>query len=470
MLCLAGGALTMASCADDDLSGMKFDNGVYNTQLEAPSADDIKITQSADGMTQVISWPVVMGAGGYHAILSNADNGKVLTDTIVDGVSFATDNEEDTHYQLQLSVCENKAHNNSASGTVTKAYDTFTVTYATIPSGTDLYEYFTQNPAPEQSKTEMIYYALEPGGEYTMSQSLDFGNHQVTLRATSSEKASVKIAKDAHFVTCAPLALKHLNIDASETFSPLISLSKTPDEGLKGATGTGDYYNIMGTINLTNCNITGVNNNLIYDEDTKYCVETFLINNCVIKTTYTDAKTVSAMIYFKKGFANTLQIKNSTIWNAGNSDPKYFIQYENNARCSRAGYSSNIVNIQSSTFYNVAKTGQWANYKGFGGQKTTFITVTSNIFVDCGNKEIVKRIMVQREPSSFGGVSFGNNTYMFNGEFESTGGVVDKYDVSGTAIEEDPGFKDAANGDFTISGATQIARKTGDPRWIPEAE
>ena len=190
--------------------------------------------------------------------------------------------------------------------------------------------------------------------------------------------------------------------------------------------------------------------------------------------TYTEAKPVSAVIYFKKGFANTLQIKNSTIWNAGSADPKYFVAYENNARCTRAGYSSNVVNIQNSTFYNVAKNEQMANYRGLGGQKTTFITISNNIFVDCGNKQVVKRFLVQREPDSYGGVTFGNNTYMFNGEFESKGGIVpgDKqaYDQSGTAIEEDPGFKDAANGDFTISGATQIARKTGDPRWIPEAE
>jgi hypothetical protein len=41
------------------------------------------------------------------------------------------------------------------------------------------------------------------------------------------------------------------------------------------------------------------------------------------------------------------------------------------------------------------------------------------------------------------------------------------YDESGTIIEEDPMFADPSNGDFTISGATQVARQTGDPRWLP---
>ncbi|HRN15914.1 MAG TPA: DUF5123 domain-containing protein [Xylanibacter oryzae] len=34
-------------------------------------------------------------------------------------------------------------------------------------------------------------------------------------------------------------------------------------------------------------------------------------------------------------------------------------------------------------------------------------------------------------------------------------------------MKEDPGFKDAANGDFTISGSKQATLGTGDPRWLP---
>ena len=41
------------------------------------------------------------------------------------------------------------------------------------------------------------------------------------------------------------------------------------------------------------------------------------------------------------------------------------------------------------------------------------------------------------------------------------------YDQSGTVIEEDPQFANPAVGDFHISGATQLARRTGDPRWLP---
>ena len=43
---LAAGVLLFASCAQDGFDEESFDSGVYNTQLEAPSTDDIQITQA----------------------------------------------------------------------------------------------------------------------------------------------------------------------------------------------------------------------------------------------------------------------------------------------------------------------------------------------------------------------------------------------------------------------------------------
>lgn len=471
IMCLAGGALTMASCAQDGFDDESFDSGVRNAQLEAPSVDDIKITPSTDGSMQTISWPVVYGAGGYHAILKNMDNEEIVKDTIIDGISFATPRDEDTNYQLSFAVLDNDKLNNKGTEAVNKLFNTFTPTFQTIPDGTDLSAYFTANPVPDNAKSEMLCYDLEAGGNYTMSESVDFGNKQVTLRtASSTNHAKLTYTGKVSLKTGSILTIKYLDIDASQSDNPMISLSETPDESIKGATGKGDYYNIQGAITLNGCNITGVNNNLVYDGNVKYCLETMLINNCVIKLTSSAATNVTgnAIVYFKAGYANTLNVTNSTIWNAGDADAKYFVQYNNSGRADRAGYEKQYIIFQNSTFYNVAKDGQWANYSGFNGQKYSVFTVTKNIFVNCGNKQVPRRIMGGRSDSSYpaGQVNFASNTYMFNGEFESVAGIVDPYDMSGTAIEEDPGFKDAANGDFTISGATQLDRQTGDPRWI----
>lgn len=466
IMCLAGGALTMASCVQDDLTGDKFDSGVSNTQLQAPSADDITITPSSDGSVQVIAWPVVEGAGGYHAVLTNTDNGEVIKDTLIDNITFATARTEDTNYQLSLAVLENKEKNNAGSEAVNKIFNTFTPSYQTIPQG-DLSEYFANNPVPDNATTEMLCYDLEPGGQYTMSSTVDFGNKQVTLRSTSATNhAKIQIAGEkVSFKTGTLFTLKNLDIDASQNLNPLISLSDA-DESIKG---TGDYYVVRGALTINGCKIEGVKNNLIYDNDIKYCYESVVINNSIVHLTLSADTNVSgnAVIYFKGGFANTLQVSNTTMWNTGDADAKYFVQYNNNGRATRAGYANSLVNYTNCTFYNIAKAGQWANYNGFSGQKCSYFTVMNNIFVDCGNKQVARRILAQRGPSAYGSVQFGYNTYMFDGAFESEGGIVASYDESGTAMEENPGFKDAASGDFTVSGAAQIANKTGDPRWLP---
>lgn len=37
-------------------------------------------------------------------------------------------------------------------------------------------------------------------------------------------------------------------------------------------------------------------------------------------------------------------------------------------------------------------------------------------------------------------------------------------------LDTDPGFINAANGDFTVTGASQLEKRTGDPRWLPLVE
>lgn len=42
-----------------------------------------------------------------------------------------------------------------------------------------------------------------------------------------------------------------------------------------------------------------------------------------------------------------------------------------------------------------------------------------------------------------------------------------KFKYKELEVLSDPQFANPAAGDFHISGATQVARKTGDPRWLP---
>ena len=138
----AVGALLLSSCAQDGFDDEKYDNGVYNTQLEAPSADDITVTASPDGSQQTISWPVVFGAGGYHVVLENSSSGELVVDSVFDGTSFATARIGDTNYKLSLSVEGNEDRGNIGSEPVIKEFNTFTPAFASIPAGQDIAAWF----------------------------------------------------------------------------------------------------------------------------------------------------------------------------------------------------------------------------------------------------------------------------------------------------------------------------------------
>lgn len=295
---------------------------------------------------------------------------------------------------------------------------------------------------------------LAKGGEYTLSTPIIVAG-TLSITGDAEEPAT---------------------IDASANGGAFILLNAAPEESLKG---TGEYYIIKGenAISISNVNVKGVKNQFIYDNNVQYCVENMKVNNCTVTLSSDETATGNGggVFSFKKGFINTLDVENSTFWNNGTGDVKYFVTYSNNARCSRAGFEKNAVIFKNNTFYNIAKVNSFANYSGFNGQKTSAFTVTDNIFVDCGNAQVARRILGSRSASSYTEVTFANNTYMTN--VAATEGAeatvafddLGSYDVSGTAIEEDPMFKDAANGDFTIGASTRQAYlKTGAPRWLVE--
>ncbi|WP_298453553.1 DUF4992 family lipoprotein [uncultured Prevotella sp.] len=476
LMSLAAGVLLFASCAQDGFDEENFDSGVYNTQLESPSIEDISITASADGSQTIIKWPVIYGAGGYYCTVYDVSipDEPVAVDGIenklIDGCSLVVTRTEDTNFKFIIRTAGNDRQNNKEAKTSTEVtFTSFLEAYASIPSGTDLYEYFQNNPLPDTS--EELAIDLIEGGQYTVSNILDFGANKIQIRCTNKiNKATITYGQNGTIRTSAPLTLKNLNFYCSASSSEAIGLSQKPDESIIGATGQGDYYNITGALYITNCNFDGVNAQFINDNNVKYCLETCIIDNSVVKLTSTSESGVNsnAIIYFKSGFINTLTVRNSTFWQASTTaDSKYFIQYNNSGRSTRAGYAMNYINFTNSTFYNIAGDGQWGNYSGFAGQKTSTFVMTNCIFVDCA-KEIARRF-IGGNFSASPQYTFLNNTYL---QDASTGTYdnEENYDKSGTAIKSDPQFSNPANGDFTVNGSEQLSKRTGDPRWLPETE
>lgn len=455
-------SLLAVSCADDGFNEESFDIGVYGTQLEAVSADDITVTASADGTKQTISWPVVYGAGGYRAILTDLTANEVLVDSVIDGTSFAAARAEDNNYTISLQVLGNEDKNNLGCEAVVKTFNTFIESFATIPEG-DIYSYFQSNPVPDNALTENLCYDLVPGGSYTLSDVLDFTNHKVTLRTTDQvNRAKVTYTGEkACLQSGTSFVIKYVDFDCSASSAAFFQMSEETDESILGlVSGTQNYYDVIDPITINGCNIDNVNGMFMYDNGKKYGIGTMLIKDCVVHLTTNTSSTVTVFNFYGGGIVS-LTMQNSTFYNTGEQDHNYFVRYGNNARSTRMGYDTNLISYENCTFYNIAKTGQWGNYSGFNGQSCSYWVMTNCIFVDCSSNAVTRRFLGGSINSSH--PTFANNTYMFDGGFEDCS----SYDQSGTQIEEDPQFKNPAGGDFTISGATQVALGTGDPRWLP---
>ena len=480
-LALAGaGALFFTSCAKDGFDDETFDSGVSNTQVATISADEITITPSADGKSQTITWPVVMGAGGYRVSLVDLGNIEepIINDSIVDGCSVTGKREEDVNYKLTVLPLGNvKKSTTDASEAASLQFSTFTPTYKTIPAGSNLNEWFAANPFPEETKEENLNFDLEAGGEYTLSGTLDFNTQPVTLRSNSkSNHATINFTGEASVTFVAPFNLKYVDVDCSaqeisSTNHGIFAFSKDPSAAKKG-TDIDPKYKwanplIEKPVTFLNCNFKSVKSYFFWDNQQAVCAMTMLIDNCVVHLAPEKAFSGGVFWTNKGGQVNELYITNSTFYELDDcvGDYKYFYQagmVSGEEIYADKTIATNTVSYTNSTFYHVTwNGGQWGNYNRMGGRACSHWILTDCIFFDCSPSGVARRFLHGKTGQD---AKFNNNTYMnADGTFQDPG----NYDVSGTDIKEDPQFADPDDGDFTISGATQVARKTGDPRWLP---
>ena len=282
---------------------------------------------------------------------------------------------------------------------------------------------------------------------------------------------TINLAADGAYTISAPIeagASVMINgaagatIDASaNTTGAFILMSATPSAEKITANNQDTYC--VSNVSINNVTINDVKGSLFYDNNIKYRVDDFTIDNVVVKLNES-AVNWESVIAFQAGGSKAFTIKNSTVYGTGTNVSKYFFRYASNGRLDRLGYDKNT-EIQSwtytnNTFYNLLKSdGQWGN--GQNGQSYMAYYVENNIWYNCGdaNQSILSRLGFGRIATEH--KSFVKNTF-FNGDKDNSA----KETLETDALTTDPNFKDAANGDFTIGASTaQAKEKTGDPRW-----
>jgi hypothetical protein len=478
--------LTVVSCIDGYKDDITWSSGVENATLESPAADKIAIAPSADGSTLTISWPVVPGAGGYQFslyIMDDPENPVLVGEEnqIVDGTSVKREMQEDTYYRIVIKTLGNPKYNNQEAAAATDiAWNNMLPVTATIPSGTNLTEYFTTNPIPA-STTELCY-VLEPDGAYTMTGNISQGLTSVTIRGDKVKHPKVIMTNGSFINDGAGFNLKFIDIDYSSFAGAASNAIILMNENLNpSVTLSESGYLVIPTtspIAIQSCKITGLKYYLFFDNNKKYAIGTFLIKDCIIGQNTNSFG--NATIRFQSGMVKDFTITKSTWYNevTAHSSNRICQISSGNATSVRPAtetWASGNLTITNTTFWQVSKGAQSYNSNGAFGTATDIITIQNCLIVDsgeggkaAGDNGFIRRFRRGNNTAIFKG---GNNSYWFDGQFplgevNSEGNTTGR-DNSGVYTSTNPQLTYLGNGEFQLLGAEQIAKRIGDPRWLP---
>lgn len=458
VICLSM-AFSIGSCAKDGFDEETFSGGVTNTQLESPEASDIAFSKIAGTNNVKVTWPLVMGAGGYQFSMYIVDDPTnpvtVVKDSIIDGRSVACPYQDDTNYKVSVRSLGNDKYNNKDAEAASEATWSTLVPATTIPTGTNLSVYFTENPITTGKDVEVAF-ELEAGGSYTISENLDFGVNNVQLRGNKMTHATIKFIGNAGLITCGGgLALKFIDFDCDEVVGgSFLKFGAVPDE----IVGMNSYGIVTNPIMIQSCNIKSVRHYFININGKKYAVQNLIIRDCIVEL-YQD----SEIIYFNSNnsFVKDLEISSSTFYSHTQSN-KRFILYAG-GRGDQAGWSGCSMKFLNNTFYNIAYTGQSFNSNVWARDGNS-VQMSKNIFFDTCSGEFNRRISMQ---STKVFKSCDNNCYWYDGAFPKAT-EIDRTegDKSNSAYGVDPGFEDPKEGKFTPSNDEVLKHGSGDPRWL----
>ena len=182
-------------------------------------------------------------------------------------------------------------------------------------------------------------------------------------------------------------------------------------------------------------------------------IEGITINNCLIHDIVCDG---GDLFDCRAGYIKTINLTNSTIWNS--CAGRDFIRYDD--KSGDFPDATPVILVDHCTIDGVSNSSsRRLFYIRFKGNKVTFTNnIVSNTepgrgFTDSSNTD----------PETV----FSNNNYFNTKNLVSNDGLAEGkdllFDTEGYTL--DPGYANAAEGDFTLSHEDLIYYQVGDPRW-----
>ncbi|NIK91551.1 DUF4957 domain-containing protein [Mangrovimonas sp. CR14] len=210
--------------------------------------------------------------------------------------------------------------------------------------------------------------------------------------------------------------------------------------------GTGSYDSIL----ISGCNIHDYDKALIYGNVTGAVLNSFTVENSIVTNVLTNG---GDFIDFRNSDVLNIDVNTSTFNNC--APGRDFFRIDAAGDSNGVGLTSNI-NLANCTLYACSNSdSRRIFYVRFDSND---ITVTNNLITDTAVEGYSDRNETDET------ITFANNNY-FNAPtlYDSS---VARYDTSTTYTTVDPGYVDAANGDFTVTTQSLIDFNVGDPRWL----
>jgi hypothetical protein len=204
-----------------------------------------------------------------------------------------------------------------------------------------------------------------------------------------------------------------------------------------------------GSLKIIGCNIHDFDRSFVAG-NVASTVTSVLIDNCILTNVVTNG---GDFIDFRNTYLADLKVTNSTFNNC--APARDFIRMDAAGGFSNTGLESNVL-VDHCTLYGVSNNTNRILYVRFLSNvltvRNTLIAATNGYYSNQANTSQP----VCSKNNYFNAVGFHTDAYVANA----------KIDQSGNFTTLDPGFANAAAGNFKISNQTLLDNEVGDPRWL----
>ena len=490
-ICCAAMAMFAVSCAQG-VEDETWTAGVSGVQLESPAADSFTVSYVTDasGVENLkVSWPTVMGAGGYVANVWNVTDPNnpetVIENQTIDGSSVMFPLAEDSNYKVSILTLGNEKLNNATAVAPSETVVSTMIEGIPVPVTEDLGAFISKYIADNADVLAAnraadpnyeIAFDLEAGATYTMATIADFGTQPTRLRGNLGSRPTVVIAEgsNAYFMTAGGLKMKWLNIDANgmdaESYAVIVMHQNPPADTKLGS----NSYLCEKPIRMEGCWVKNCRRSLFTFAHKQWGVNEFRVTDCIIQLYNTGSGAHKTVICGYCGSSNNFPggdkwyggirdtyVVNSTICNvipaASMKTSAYFIRFSNGDIAKAFGSNGGKFVIENSTLSRVWPGKDFGNNVGTKNYYTC--SFKNSVFYDV--------TLLQKVLSRGCVVDVANNT------IEGVTKAVDNTDKSkGYASEAQHGFTEEnifkeldfsqPNGGLNFTPTTG----NGDPRWL----